>query len=135
MFIVDIRCTDQSPTDRDKSRQPQRFGSVLSRWCAGWTRLSAGCARLHAGYNGRALAGTGACRRVTGVTLAPPLWGKRHCPNAIIDFRNFCQKSTSIRQITQTTPAKSSTNPTTTDHTTSVIDVYLRFRAVLNVII
>ena len=69
MLIVDIRCTDRTPTDRQKPSQPQRFHAVLSRLRAGRTRLSAGCVRLCAGYNGRGLAGAGGRWRYT---EAPP---------------------------------------------------------------
>jgi hypothetical protein len=69
MFIVVICFTDRTPTDWHKPSQPQRFGAVLSRLRAGRTRLSAGCVRLCAGYNGRALAGAGGHWRYT---EAPP---------------------------------------------------------------
>ena len=69
MLIGVISYTDQTPTDWRRLSQPQRFGTVLSRLRAGRTRLSAGCARLCAGYNGRALAGAGGHWRYT---EAPP---------------------------------------------------------------
>ena len=102
MLIVDIRCTDRTPTDRQKCSSLSRFGTVLSRFGAGWTRLSAGYARLCAGYNGRALAGTGASLRVTRV----PLWGKRPCHHVVYGFTNFCQKSTVLRPDCRVTSRK-----------------------------
>jgi len=115
MLIVVICFTDQTPTDWHKPSQPQRFGAVLSR-------LSAGCVRLCAGYNGRALAGAGGHWRYT---EAPPRGDcdRAHTYNRLHKFLSKIYGSRSIRQITQITPAKSSTNPTITDHTTSVIGV------------
>ena len=81
MFIVDIKCTDRTPTDRQKCSCPSRFGPVLSRLRAGRTRRSAGCARLCAGYYGRAPAGTGASWHTTG--YPPPHGGLRPCHHVV----------------------------------------------------
>ena len=134
MLIGVISYTDRTPTDWRKLSQPQRFGTVSSRLRAGRTRLSAGCVRLCAGYNGRALAGAGAYRRTR---RHPPRGncGHAYTYNRLQKFLSKIYGSRSIRQITQITPHNTSVKPTITDHTTSVIDVYLRFRAVLSVII
>jgi len=73
MLIVDIKCTDRTPTDRQKCSCRSRFGPVLSRLRAGWTRLSAGCTRVTTGEHGRGPAHpgvrpgtpTGGCVRAT----------------------------------------------------------------------
>ena len=68
----------------------------------------------------------------------PPPWGLQRPGYSVNRLQKFLSKiygSRSIRQITQITPPKTSTKPTITDHTTSVIDVQLWFRTVLNVII
>ena len=116
---------------RNRSRQTEAATAVwvgVEPVPAGCVRRSAGVARVTTGEHWRGLARAGATR-------AYPHGGCCGAAYTLIGFRNFCQKSTSTRQITQTTPAKSSTKPTTTDHTTSVINVYLRFRAVLSVIV
>ena len=83
----------------------------------------------------------GCARVITGehwrYTEAPPRGDcdRAHTYNRLDKFLSKIYGSRSIRQITQITPAKTSVKPTTTDHTTSVIDVYLWFRTVLVVIV
>ena len=76
MLIVDIRCTDQTPTDRHKCSCRSRFGPVLSRLRAGWTRLSAGCARVTTGEHWRGPAHPG-------VRPGTPTGGLRPCHHVV----------------------------------------------------
>ena len=68
----------------------------------------------------------------------PPPTGDLRPGTHVYRLQKFLSKiygSRSIRQITQITPHNTSPKPTITDHTTSVINVHLRFRTVLRVII